>query len=121
MAAEVRVEDFETRDAELVVVAFGSIGRIAKTAMRKLRAQGKKVGIVRPITLFPFPDTVLADLAKAGKRFLTIEHNMGQMVDDVRLAIRMHADSGFYPVLPGNYPTPDECEAAMLRALEGRP
>jgi 2-oxoglutarate ferredoxin oxidoreductase subunit alpha len=119
MQAEVDQEMFLTEDAELIVVAFGSIGRIAKSTVRKLRAQGHKVGLVRPITLFPFPSDVLLDLAKQGKRFLTIEHNMGQMVEDVRLSIRTVADSAFHCQLPGNLPTPDDFEEPILKALEG--
>lgn len=119
MQVEAEQELFLTEDAELIVVAFGSIGRIAKSTVRKLRAQGKKVGLVRPITLFPFPSDVLLGLAKQGKRFLTIEHNMGQMVEDVRLAIRTVADSAFHAQLPGNLPTPDDFEEPILKALEG--
>ncbi|MBU4525887.1 MAG: 3-methyl-2-oxobutanoate dehydrogenase subunit VorB [Desulfomicrobium sp.] len=119
MQAEVDQEMFLTDDAELIVVAFGSIGRIAKSTVRKLRAQGKKVGLVRPITLFPFPSEVLLKLAKEGKRFLTIEHNMGQMVEDVRLSIRTVADSALHCQLPGNLPTPDDFEEPILKALEG--
>ncbi|HMM39327.1 MAG TPA: 3-methyl-2-oxobutanoate dehydrogenase subunit VorB [Desulfovibrio sp.] len=117
MRAEIMAEEFQVKDAELVVVAFGSIGRIAKTAVRKLRAKGKKVGLFRPITLFPFPDAALAKLAKAGKKFLTIEHNLGQMVDDVRLAVRAHADSGFFGVYPGDMPSPEDFEEPILKAL----
>jgi 2-oxoglutarate ferredoxin oxidoreductase subunit alpha len=80
---------------------------------------GKKVGLIRPITVFPFPSEVLKDLATRGKRFLTIEHNMGQMVEDVRLAIRTVGDSDFYGCLPGNLPTPDDFEEPILKALEG--
>ena len=119
MQAESDQEMFLTDDAELVVVAFGSIGRIVKSAVRKLRARGHRVGLVRPITLFPFPSAVLLDLARQGKRFLTIEHNMGQMVEDVRLAIRTVADSAFHGQLPGN-PTPDDFEEPILKALEER-
>lgn len=119
MKAEIRYEDFETEDAELVIVAFGSIGRIAKSAVRKLRAAGKKVGLFRPITLYPFPDEQLAKLAEQGKRFLTIEHNCGQMVDDVRLAIRAKADSDFFGVMPGELPNPDDFEEPILKSLEG--
>lgn len=119
MDAEVRFEALHTDDAELVAVAFGSIGRIVKTAVRKLRAKGHKVGLLRPITLFPFPEQALRDLAYTGKRFLTLEHNMGQMIDDVRLAVRGLSDSDFFGALPGNMPTPDEFEAAILRALQG--
>ncbi len=117
MQSEVRFEAYQTEDAELVVVAHGSIGRIAKSAVRALRAAGEKVGLFRPITLFPFPTEALAGLAAQGKRFLTIEHNMGQMVEDVRLAVRFHADSAFHGFLPGNMPTPDEIEAPIRSAL----
>ncbi|MHC1711928.1 MAG: 3-methyl-2-oxobutanoate dehydrogenase subunit VorB [Solidesulfovibrio sp.] len=119
MRAEVRFEAFETADAELVVVAYGSIGRIAKSAVRALRATGLNVGLFRPITLFPFPEAALRALAGEGKRFLTIEHNLGQMVDDVRLAVRGLADSEFFGVFPGNLPTPEEFEAPIRAAVKG--
>ncbi|WP_207263705.1 3-methyl-2-oxobutanoate dehydrogenase subunit VorB [Desulfovibrio sp. Huiquan2017] len=113
-------EQFETEDADLIVCAYGSIGRIAKSAVRKFRKDGHKVGLFRPITLYPFPSDELKALAEQGKRFLTIEHNLGQMVDDVRLAIRTVADSDFYPIYPGNLPTPDELEEPILKCLEGK-
>jgi len=119
MRAEVRYEAFETADAQLVVVAYGSIGRIAKSAVRALRAAGLKVGLFRPITLFPFPEAELRALAGEGKRFLTIEHNLGQMVDDVRLAVRGIADSEFFGFFPGNMPTPEEFEAPIRAAVKG--
>lgn len=119
MRAEVRFEDFQTADAELVLVAYGSIGRIAKSAVRSLRKAGHKVGLLRPITLFPFPTEVLAKLASEGKRFLTVEHNLGQMVDDVRLAVRRHADSEFFAIMPGNLPSPDDFEEPILKTLAG--
>ncbi|OGR38790.1 MAG: 3-methyl-2-oxobutanoate dehydrogenase subunit VorB [Desulfovibrionales bacterium GWA2_65_9] len=113
----VEFETFEVKDAELVVVAFGSIGRIAKNAVRVLRKQGKKVGLFRPKTLYPFPEKALAKLAREGKRFLTIEHNLGQMVEDVRLSVRRDADSELFCVYPGNMPSPDDFVAPILRAL----
>ena len=113
-------EEFECEDADLVICAYGSIGRIAKSVVRKFRKQGKKVGLFRPITLYPYPSAALLRLAKEGKRFLTIEHNLGQMLDDVRLAIRTVADSDFYPIYPGNMPTPDELEEPILNCLEGK-
>jgi len=119
MKAEIRFEAFETADADLVICAYGSIGRIAKSAVRKLRAAGKKVGLFRPITLYPFPEEPLKKLALEGKRFLTIEHNCGQMVDDVRLAIRTVADSDFFGVMPGELPNPDDFEGPILKSLEG--
>ncbi len=113
----VEFETFEVKDAELVVVAFGSIGRIAKNAVRTLRKQGRKVGLFRPKTLYPFPEKALARLAREGKRFLTIEHNLGQMVEDVRLSVRRDADSELFCVYPGNMPSPDDFVAPILRAL----
>ncbi|EPR34495.1 pyruvate flavodoxin/ferredoxin oxidoreductase domain protein [Alkalidesulfovibrio alkalitolerans DSM 16529] len=119
MKAEIRFESFQCEDAELVVVAFGSIGRIAKSAVRTLRAAGFKVGLFRPITLFPFPSEALAELARQGKRFLTIEHNLGQMVEDVRLSVLPHADSAFFGVMPGNLPMPDDFEQPIRDCLGG--
>ena len=119
MKQEARAESFMTEDAELVIVAYGSMGRIAKSAIRKLRGEGCKVGLVRPVTLFPFPDKSLLELAQKGKRFLTIEHNTGQMVDDVRLAIRTVADSDFFGIMPGNIPGADDF-IAPIRAALGR-
>ncbi len=113
----VEFETYETKDADLVVVAYGSIGRIAKSAVRALREKGKKVGLFRPKTLYPFPDKALEKLAKEGKRFLTIEHNLGQMVEDVRLSVRHYADSDLFCVYPGNMPSPDDFMAPIVRAL----
>ncbi|MDQ7032216.1 MAG: 3-methyl-2-oxobutanoate dehydrogenase subunit VorB [Desulfonauticus sp.] len=115
---EVRFEEFLTNDAELIVVAYGSIGRIVKTTIRKLRQAGHKVGLLRPISLFPFPKEILLSLAKAGKKFLTIEHNLGQMVEDVQLAICKFATTDFYGHLPGNLPTPNDFEQPILNSLE---
>jgi 2-oxoglutarate ferredoxin oxidoreductase subunit alpha len=120
MQSEIEYEAFETDDADLIVCAYGSIGRIAKSAVRKLRKAGHKVGLFRPITLYPFPAAPLLEMAKAGKRFLTVEHNLGQMVDDVRLSIRTVADSDFFAIYPGNLPTPDEFEEPILKSLEGK-
>ncbi|MFP4070723.1 MAG: 3-methyl-2-oxobutanoate dehydrogenase subunit VorB [Desulfovibrionales bacterium] len=117
MKQEIEFERFETDDAELIVVAFGSIGRIAKSAVRSLRRKGHRVGLFRPITLFPFPSEALHSLTRKGRRFLTIEHNLGQMVEDVRLALCGVASSEFYGCMPGNLPTPDDFEAPILKAL----
>jgi len=117
MQVEVRAEEFETADAELVVVAFGSIARIVKSVIRDLRAEGHKIGLARPLTLYPFPSDMLLKLAKKGKRFLTIEHNLGQMVDDVRLAVRGYADSEFFSQPPGNIPSTDDFSAPILDAM----
>lgn len=122
MQKEARAETFAVDDAELVVVAFGVIGRIAKSAVRELRGRGFKVGLVRPQTLYPFPSELLADLARKGRdigrRFLTIEHNCGQMVEDVRLAVRRDADSAFFGYMPGDMPGTDDFIGPILEALE---
>lgn len=117
MQAGARAECFLTDDARLVVVAYGSIGRIARSAIRKLRGQGHKVGLVRPQTLFPFPGPLLRGLAERGKRFLTIEQNCGQMVEDVRLSLRGIVDSAFYGHMPGELPGADDFLAPILDAM----
>ncbi len=116
---EIRFESFHADEAELVIVAFGSIGRIAKSAVRKLRKAGHNVGLFRPISLFPFPSAQLRALAEQGKRFLTVEHNLGQMVEDVRLAVNGPSSSEFFAIYPGELPTPDDFEEPILRCLGG--
>ncbi len=118
MQREVRAESFAVDDAELIVVAYGSIARIAKTAVRTLRAKGHRVGLVRPQTLFPFPTALLKELGEKGKRFLTVEHNTGQMVEDVRLALCGITGCEFFGILPGNLPTPDDFIDPILKSLE---
>ncbi len=117
MRAEVRWECFETEDAELVVCAYGTIARIAKSAIRKLRKKGLKVGLFRPITLYPFPSEALAKLVKPGRKFLTVEQNLGQMVEDVRLSLCGLATSEFFSIYPGNLPVPDDFDEPIARAL----
>lgn len=118
MQAEVRAESFATEDAELIAVAFGSIGRIVKSAVRTLRAGGLKVGLVRPITLYPFPEALLRGLAQSGKRFLVIEHNTGQMVEDVRLAVNGQADVDFFGFMPGNVPSSEDFIEPLTSAMK---
>lgn len=114
MQQEAKAECVLTDDARMIAVAFGSMGRIAKSAVRTLREAGLKVGLVRPLTLYPFPSDVLKKLAVQGKKFITFENNMGQMVDDVRLAVRGYADSDFHGLLPGTLPAVDD----FLQPLE---
>ena len=119
MRADARAECVDTDDAELVVVAFGSMGRIARGAVQLARAKGCRVGLFRPQTLFPFPSDGLERLAATGKRFLVIEQNAGQMVDDVRLAIRRHADAAFFGVMPGVFVDADDLLEPILKRMEG--
>ncbi len=84
---EIRYEADFTDDAEITVVAFGIAARICKSAVKKLRQEGLKVGLIRPITLCPFPEKVISDVASKSKKILVAEMNMGQMVEDVKLAV----------------------------------
>ena len=107
---ECRWEELHTADAELIVTAFGSTARIARTAVAMGREAGMKVGLMRPITLFPFPKKAYAALSGQCKLFLDIELSTGQMIDDVRLAIARDAEVLFYgrPPGAGSLPTPEE-------------
>ena len=107
---ECRWEDFETADADLVVAAFGSTARIAQTSVTMARESGLKVGLIRPITLFPFPEKAFAEITESCKRILDIELNTGQMVEDVRLSVASDAEVLFYgrPPGTGSLPTPEE-------------
>ena len=105
-----RWETFETADAELVISAFGITARIAKTSVAMARENGLKVGLIRPISLFPFPEKAFAEITKSCKRILDIELNTGQMVEDVRLSVARDAEVYFYgrPPGTGSLPTPEE-------------
>ncbi len=81
------VETHHTEDADVVVVAFGTPARYVQAAVRELRADGTRVGYVRPITLFPFPSAAVAEAAEGAKAVAVYENNQGQMIDDVRLAV----------------------------------
>jgi 2-oxoglutarate ferredoxin oxidoreductase subunit alpha len=105
-AAEVRYEQVETDDAELVIAAYGTIARIAKTVVRQARAEGLKVGLFRPITLWPFPSEPLRQLAERVSTVLTVEMSAGQMWEDVRLAVAERAKTPFYGEMGGVVPTP---------------
>lgn len=104
---EVRFEEFMTEDAEIVLVAFGITARICITAIRRLREEGIKAGLLRPITLWPFPEKRLNELSLKIKTFLVVELNAGQMVEDVRLAVK-DAEVLFYGRPGGALINPDE-------------
>ncbi|ADI02527.1 3-methyl-2-oxobutanoate dehydrogenase subunit VorB [Syntrophothermus lipocalidus] len=112
-AEEKRAESFMTEDAELVVVAFGLLSRVVKKAVTELRSKGLKVGLVRPITLWPFPDDTIKQCLDTAKMFMTVEINMGQMIEDVRLAVNGRAPVDFYGRV-GVIPSPREVEAAIM-------
>ena len=121
-ATEQRQELMFCDDAEIVVVAFGAASRIARTAVRDARAKGIKAGLLRPITLWPYPvDAVEQVLANGAQHFLSVELNMGQMVEDVRLAVNGRASVDFYGRTGGVLPTPEEVLEQIERIAAGQP
>lgn len=117
--AEVRYETIGCDDAEYLMVAFGSAARICQKAMDLAREKGIKVGLVRPITLFPFPSAVLNELAKKVKGILTVEMNAGQMVEDVRLSVCGRIKVEHFGRFGGIIPTPSEVVTALEQKIIG--
>jgi 2-oxoglutarate ferredoxin oxidoreductase subunit alpha len=112
---ETACETYMVEDAQLVVVAFGAAARIAKGAIRNARSEGLKVGMVRPITLWPFPSQKLQETAQKIRQFLVFEMNMGQMMEDVQLALEGKREISFYGRPGGVIPTPDEVLRVITR------
>jgi len=113
------VERYMLDDAEIVIAAFGTTARIAKNAVIAARSKGLKVGLLRPITLWPFPEKDFAEAAKTAKAFLSVEMSMGQMVDDVRLAINCSRPVSFFGRTGGVVPTPAEILAEVEKIAGG--
>ena len=105
---EVRYETLQTDDADYLIVSFGSAARIAEKALEMARSTGVRVGLFRPITLWPFPSKQIADMAKGKKGVLVVEINAGQMVQDVRLAVNGAVPVEYFGRLGGIVPEPDE-------------
>ena len=116
---EQRAETFLTEDADVVVVAFGASARVARSAVVSAREAGIRAGLVRPITLWPFPTRALEATVGTAKAYLTVEMNMGQMVDDVRLVLAGRAPVEFYGRTGGVIPTPAEV-LAKIREINGK-
>ena len=105
---EVRYETLQTDDADYLIVSFGSAARIAEKALEIARSMGVRVGLFRPITLWPFPSKQIAAMAKGKKGVLVVEINAGQMVQDVRLAVNGAVPVEYFGRLGGIVPEPDE-------------
>ncbi|MBP1761671.1 MAG: 2-oxoglutarate/2-oxoacid ferredoxin oxidoreductase, alpha subunit [Firmicutes bacterium] len=114
---EKRAESYLTEDADLVVVAFGLMARIAKKAVMEARKSGIKVGLIRPITLWPFPDAEISKAAQTTKRFLSVEISMGQMIEDIRLAVAGRVPVDFFGRI-GITPNPEEVFRAIMQVAE---
>ncbi|HHT68607.1 MAG TPA: 3-methyl-2-oxobutanoate dehydrogenase subunit VorB [Firmicutes bacterium] len=117
---EVRWQEDNTEDADVILVGYGTSARVARSAMELARKEGLKVGLFRPITLWPFPEQRLRELAKPGRKFLAVEMSAGQMIEDVRLAV-----NGISPVylsnrLGGMVPTPEDVLKKTRDIVEGR-
>ncbi len=113
---EIRYECVQGDDAEIIIVAFGTAARVAKTAVQQLRAEGLPIGLFRPITLWPYPETALQQLAKNCAAVLVVEMNAGQMLYDVQRIVGHGVPIEFYGRMGGKIPLPDEISQAA-RAL----
>jgi 2-oxoglutarate ferredoxin oxidoreductase subunit alpha len=116
-ANEIRYKEYYLDDAEYVVIGFGTAGRIALTAVRNARAQGIKIGLFRPISLSPFPFPQLEELAKTAQGILVTEMNTGQMLEDVKMAVKGRVPVEFYARVGGIVPYPDEILGEIHRLV----
>jgi 2-oxoglutarate ferredoxin oxidoreductase subunit alpha len=105
---EVRYESINIENADLVIVAYGTVARIVKTVIQKAKKEGINIGLIRPITLFPFPEKIISKTAERIKKFLVVEMSLGQMIEDVKLAVNGKAEVNFYGRCGGIIPTPIE-------------
>ena len=112
-------EEYMMEDAEYCVVAFGIASRVAKNAVVAARKEGIKVGLIRPITLWPFPKKALAKAADQVKAFLSVELSMGQMIEDVKLYTQCRKPVSLCNRAGGMIPSPDEVLASIRKMTEG--
>ena len=107
-ATEQMAEEYLVDDADIVIVAYGASSRVSRSAVDMARKNGIKAGLIRPITLWPYPVDTIKKAASTAKVFLSVEMSMGQMVDDVRLAVNGKVPVEFYGRTGGIIPTPKE-------------
>jgi len=115
----VRFKEYFLDDARIVIVGFGSTGRVALSAVRAARAEGIPVGLLRPITVNPFPEAVLDQLSQQADSMLVVEMNAGQMLDDVIRTTKNRLPVEFYGRLGGVVPLPDEILTEIRRLAAG--
>ena len=116
---EARYEEFMMDDAEICVVAFGIAARVSQNAITEARKQGIKVGMIRPITLWPFPKKPMLEVADRVKKFISVEMSMGQMIEDIELAIRCKKPVELCNRVGGMIPSPEEVLAKIIEANGG--
>jgi pyruvate/2-oxoacid:ferredoxin oxidoreductase alpha subunit len=114
---EIRCEQWRTEDAEIVLVGYGIMGRVLKSVVEMARMRGIAAGLLRPITLYPFPAPQIRDLARRAGAFAVVELSTGQMVDDVRLALEGRTPVEFYGRVGGNVPSAEEVLAWLERTF----
>ncbi|MBI4533668.1 MAG: 3-methyl-2-oxobutanoate dehydrogenase subunit beta, partial [Candidatus Melainabacteria bacterium] len=114
---EVRVESYLTEDAEIVIAAYGTVARIAKTAIEILRNKGIKAGLIRPVSLFPFPYHTFENISKRVNKILVVEMSMGQMIEDVKLGVCGASEVFFYGRVGGIVPTYEEIVAEIEKIV----
>jgi 2-oxoglutarate/2-oxoacid ferredoxin oxidoreductase subunit alpha len=114
---EVRFEEYHTEDADIIIVAYGIVSRVVRTVVEALRQEGVKAGLIRPITLWPFPKDIIRRHAEHAKFLLVCEMSMGQMVEDVMLAVGGARPVYFYGRSGGNVPGPAEIGAEVRKHL----
>jgi 2-oxoglutarate ferredoxin oxidoreductase subunit alpha len=117
---EVRFEEFSTDDAEYLFVAYGTSARICQKAVQLARAAGIKAGLLRPITLFPFPKKRLNELASQVRGMLAVEMSTGQMVEDVMLSVNGKTPVSHYGRMGGMIPTPEEVVENLKIFIKGK-
>ena len=118
-ANEVRYKEYFLDDADFVVVGFGTAGRVSLSAVRAARQQGIKVGLLRPVSVNPFPHKIIDELAGRAKGFLVVEMNSGQMLEDVRLSVKGRIPVEFHGRMGGIVPFPDEILSEIQRVAAG--
>lgn len=118
IATEVRYEEYQIDDAEIVLIGYGIVSRILQTVVDSLRASGNKVGVLRPITLWPFPSQRIAELGQRAQKFMVVELSNGQMVDDVKLALNGKKPVYTYQRMGGVVPSPEEIHDQILKIIE---
>lgn len=114
---EARQELYQAEDAEVLLVGYGIVSRVLRSAVEEARSAGLRAGLFRPITLFPFPGNALVEAASRVQRVLVVELSNGQMVEDVRLAINGKVPVDFYGRVGGNVPSVDEIHTQLMRMV----
>ncbi len=117
---EPRWEEYYTEDADILLVAYGAASRVARSAIAEARKKGVRAGLIRPVTLWPFPKKRIRELSDKASAVLVVEMSMGQMVDDVRLAVECRLPVHFYGRTGGMVPAPSAILEEIMKISEGR-